>query len=346
MVLDWEDALPAKEFRQAKRHSLLADLSLALGTSMRVQPAAEIPLLTVDKLRLPKRTKRVEGEDNSAEPAVDAYEEPLNFTPEEEALVRRNGALAIINLQSTPHDARAAVRVHGKTDRIMKELMRRLAIPIPDFVRRETYRLRVSAEGSLSFCTDVFGENCLFAERITVQIFDATNGALLQDLECAPRQSVQLSMERGRVLRVVGRVQLNANATLKEVRIECDSVTLGEAAERCVEVEVVRKSYPIAGNDDNEFLERDLPRDSPLPERAVKPRNGKKNGKKKKKKTSTLRGRGEDSSNYDDEDDGVDDGSDDEVERGRAKKRPEREAVEVKEEVKEPRIDDQEEARM
>jgi mono-ADP-ribosyltransferase sirtuin 6 len=51
-VLDWEDALPERDYTLARKHSLLADVSFALGTSMRVHPAATIPLITVDKTQM------------------------------------------------------------------------------------------------------------------------------------------------------------------------------------------------------------------------------------------------------------------------------------------------------
>ena len=47
-VLDWEDELPDEDMKRAKLHSSRADLSLCLGTSLQIIPAATLPL-TVKK---------------------------------------------------------------------------------------------------------------------------------------------------------------------------------------------------------------------------------------------------------------------------------------------------------
>ncbi len=108
MVLDWQDPLPVHELQLAKRHSLLADLSIALGTSFRVQPAAGIPLITVNKsAAVPKQRRRSQdaavpvsggdGEDDSDD--SDDVEPLPPLTDAERKLASVDGALAIINLQ-------------------------------------------------------------------------------------------------------------------------------------------------------------------------------------------------------------------------------------------------------
>lgn len=276
MVLDWEDALPVDEFHSAQRHSLLADFSLALGTSMRVLPASGIPLLTVNKIKIPKRMKRVEAQDaqdndDDANGDIDAF----LFTEEEKTLVARNGSLAIINLQPTPNDQSARVRVHGKTDRIMRELMRRLEISIPDFVRMEEYRMRVTQEGSLSIWTDSFGQNCLFAENINVRVYRERDGQFLQEFEFQPRMAGQLhvpGVEKGEPLKVVAQIRLNKNATVSQVLIEATWGYESSSVEHSVLVEAVRKSFPLVGGDedDNFFLHRDLPRSIEKPRKTRK----------------------------------------------------------------------------
>jgi mono-ADP-ribosyltransferase sirtuin 6 len=45
-VLDWDDALPERELDGATRAAEAAGISLCVGTSLRMLPAAELPLLS------------------------------------------------------------------------------------------------------------------------------------------------------------------------------------------------------------------------------------------------------------------------------------------------------------
>lgn len=109
MVLDWQDALPPRQLELAQRHSLLADLSVALGTSFRVQPAAGIPLMTVHKgaaVRKQRRRSQAgddvsgDGDDDGDDDDGDDNAEPLPpLTDAERKMTAVDGALAIINLQ-------------------------------------------------------------------------------------------------------------------------------------------------------------------------------------------------------------------------------------------------------
>ncbi len=252
LVLDWEDALPERDFRLARQHSLLADVSLALGTSMRVHPAATIPLLTVDK------SQRLHSSlSNVAEEKIGSFD---GIVAENEAkrLTSRDGSLAIVNLQPTPHDKEAAVRVHGRCDRVMKELMRRLKLPIPDFVRNETYYVRQSAARKLLVSSDLFVGNCLFAQSVMACVGSEGNS---QEVLIAPQERYEFdcsSASVGTVVLIV--IRLNANATLSEVRMS-HTITV-EASVTDQQAEVVRKSFPTdePGVGEDAWLERDLPR--------------------------------------------------------------------------------------
>ena len=46
-ILDWEDALPEVEYEASQQHASRADLAIALGTSLQIIPACNIPLRTV-----------------------------------------------------------------------------------------------------------------------------------------------------------------------------------------------------------------------------------------------------------------------------------------------------------
>jgi NAD+-dependent protein deacetylase sirtuin 6 len=43
-LLDWEDPLPVDDLERSERHCDQADLAICLGTSLRIQPASELPL--------------------------------------------------------------------------------------------------------------------------------------------------------------------------------------------------------------------------------------------------------------------------------------------------------------
>lgn len=44
IVLDWDDELPAEDFTRAEEVCVSADLVIALGTSLRIEPAGQLPL--------------------------------------------------------------------------------------------------------------------------------------------------------------------------------------------------------------------------------------------------------------------------------------------------------------
>ena len=66
---------------------------IAMGSSMRVQPAATLPL----------------------------------------QVIQNGGNFVMINLQKTPIDAYACLVIHAKTDDVMKLLMKKLGYKIPSY---------------------------------------------------------------------------------------------------------------------------------------------------------------------------------------------------------------------
>ncbi len=236
MVLDWESSLPERDFALARSHSLLADLSLALGTSMRVHPAATIPLLTVDK------SQRLHSNLSNVEVHHSALVDGIVSDAEKKRRLAKNGSFAIVNLQPTPYEKDASVRVHGKTDAVMGEVMRRLGIPIPDFVRTETYFVQQSEKGLLSVATDRFVGNCLFCASISVS-FGETKFELT-----APQPKYEFDVSaatEGAAIHVL--VQLNANATLGQVSITHTKTASASCSQ--LQCEVVRKHFPFPAED-------------------------------------------------------------------------------------------------
>ncbi len=93
-IINFGENLPEYELDCAEYHSKRADLCIALGSSLTVTPAADFP-----------------------------KDVALNK--------KRNGKLVIINLQSTPLDGVAHMRVNGKCDDVMRMLMQELNIEVP-----------------------------------------------------------------------------------------------------------------------------------------------------------------------------------------------------------------------
>ncbi|KAL6777056.1 SRTA1 [Auxenochlorella protothecoides x Auxenochlorella symbiontica] len=113
-VLDWDDALPAKELKEAEHRAKHADLAICLGTSLQIRPACNLPL----------RTVRVYKDRPQA------------------------GKLVIVNLQRTQHDKKALTSgglvIHARTDDVMRGLMAGLHMQVPEYKRLDTFVLEVA----------------------------------------------------------------------------------------------------------------------------------------------------------------------------------------------------------
>eukprot|EP01135_Chromosphaera_perkinsii_P002440 Nk52_evm46s223 gene=Nk52_evmTU46s223 len=99
-ILDWDDPLPDKELDLSETFASKADLSLCLGTSLQIIPAADIPLKTVAqryKVQRKRGRKRKRKANNNV----------------------GNGSLVIVNLQETPRDEWADLCMHWYVDDIM-----------------------------------------------------------------------------------------------------------------------------------------------------------------------------------------------------------------------------------
>lgn len=92
-IVHFGENLPESELSKAAAQAELSDLSLVLGTSMRVSPANKLPAVPVKK---------------------------------------GHGNLVICNLQKTPYDHLAKIRIFGPTDTVMELVMKGLGIEIPE----------------------------------------------------------------------------------------------------------------------------------------------------------------------------------------------------------------------
>ncbi|KAI0376286.1 DHS-like NAD/FAD-binding domain-containing protein [Hypomontagnella monticulosa] len=105
-LIHFGESLFEEPLQLARDHAEKADLCLALGSSLTVTPANEIP----------------------------------------ETVGSRKGAkLAICNLQDTPVDGVAYMRIHSKADDLMVRVMDKLGIPIPPFILRRRLVVRMES---------------------------------------------------------------------------------------------------------------------------------------------------------------------------------------------------------
>jgi len=94
-VLDWEDNLPDDDLDISDSHSMMADLSIVMGSTLQIIPAGNMPLY------------------------AKKYQE--------------NGKVVICNLQPTKHYSKADLNIHTYVDDIMTKLFHKLGISIPEY---------------------------------------------------------------------------------------------------------------------------------------------------------------------------------------------------------------------
>eukprot|EP00395_MALV-II_sp_L67-2_P000454 gene454-184_t len=124
-IVNFGESLPGLEFGKAERATARADFCLVLGSSLTVTPAADFP--------------EAVGE-------------------------RVNGDLVIVNLQSTPLDGVASLRVNGKCDDVMRLLMEELGLVVDRWKIRKCVRV------------EVLGPAAIRSEKISVDAGSVNRG--------------------------------------------------------------------------------------------------------------------------------------------------------------------------
>ncbi|KAJ4391518.1 hypothetical protein N0V93_005136 [Gnomoniopsis smithogilvyi] len=139
-IINFGELLPKEPLKLARQHARKADLCLVLGSSLTVPPACNIP--------------ETAGQSHKA-------------------------SLVICNLQDTPLDELAEIRIHAKTDELMVCLMGKLELPIPSFALRR----RLVVEGA----TSTGGR---FEVKVRGVDVDGTPASFLQSVKCANNRRV------------------------------------------------------------------------------------------------------------------------------------------------------------
>jgi NAD-dependent SIR2 family protein deacetylase len=117
-IVNFGEDLPERAFQLGYDHAKKADLCLVLGSSLRVTPANTIPDVVARK----KKAK-----------------------------------LAICNLQETPLDDEADLRVHAKADDLMTRIMNKLQLPIPAFILRRQLVVEIESQAEERHQLKVYG---------------------------------------------------------------------------------------------------------------------------------------------------------------------------------------------
>lgn len=110
-IINFGENLRAKDIDAGFEHSEMADLCLAMGSSLRVTPAADMPAVVGKK---------------------------------------KDASLVIVNLQKTPLDSLAAIKINALCDKVMEMLCEKLKLKIPEFVLQRQVRVLKSSKQTIS----------------------------------------------------------------------------------------------------------------------------------------------------------------------------------------------------
>lgn len=105
-IINFGENLPERELKEGFDNGKIADVCLAMGSSLRVTPAADMP----------------------------------------ETVAEKGGKLVIVNLQATPLDSVAALVIHGMCDDVMARVMKKLELNVDPFALKRYIRISKTSE--------------------------------------------------------------------------------------------------------------------------------------------------------------------------------------------------------
>lgn len=139
-IINFGEGLPKYELEASYDHAKQADVCLVLGSSLCVTPAAHIPLI----------------------------------------VAQNGGKLAIGNLQSTPFASLAKLNIHAMCDDIMRNLMAKLNIPIPEWELHRRIRVIIKQK-TISIIGLDLNQDISFTLFSTVRIIVRRNNETIYD---------------------------------------------------------------------------------------------------------------------------------------------------------------------
>lgn len=105
-IINFGESLPSFELEESYRQAEKSDLIIVLGSSLRVNPAADIPAVAV----------------------------------------RHKQKLVICNLQKTPLSPYCSLEIHSQIDAVMKSLLQKLSLEIPPFRVQRRFSIEISQD--------------------------------------------------------------------------------------------------------------------------------------------------------------------------------------------------------
>jgi len=121
-VVAFGQNLPERTWEAAQNNADECDVMLSLGSSLTVEPAADLCEQIGDAMVKDMR--------------VNAYEPDADRTPKHH--------LVVVNLQKTPMDDLCSLRIFAKIDDVMVGLMRELSLPIPEWRLQRLLKVAVA----------------------------------------------------------------------------------------------------------------------------------------------------------------------------------------------------------
>ena len=109
-IVNFGENLPEREINESFEHAEKADLCLAMGSSLRVTPAANIP-----------------------------------------QIVGKKNDLVIVNIQKTPLDKHASLRIYSMCDQFMELVMKKLEFEIPEFTLTRRISVKIDKNEDKQF---------------------------------------------------------------------------------------------------------------------------------------------------------------------------------------------------
>ena len=123
-LLDWEDALPEKDWETSQVECAKAELILCLGTSLRIEPAGGLCRLATTEGFLEAGADEWDLSDDGD--AKEQSKKKKKGKKKQQQSTQKKLGYVIVNLQETPYDDQAALVIRAKVDDVMERLMSKL----------------------------------------------------------------------------------------------------------------------------------------------------------------------------------------------------------------------------
>ena len=137
-IINFGESLPSYELEESVRQAEKCDLIIVLGSSLRVNPAAEIPAI----------------------------------------VARRKQKLVICNLQKTPLSPYCSLEIHSQIDPVMKGLLERLGLEIPVFKVQRRFAVETSHDKIMIQGLDLVSDTPYsFFKHVSVRLSQEAKGS-------------------------------------------------------------------------------------------------------------------------------------------------------------------------